>query len=78
MADREGVAGIAPDEFAEAHVGKDRCELHRAEQLIERLQERLVHAERETGPEIEQRGEAEKRKQRARGANAKCRCEFIR
>ena len=50
--DREGHGGGAPEEFAGADVGEDEQELQRAEQLVERLQNRLLEAQDEADPEI--------------------------
>jgi len=41
------------------------AELHRPEQLIERLQRGLIHPEREAHREVEQAGCARKREERA-------------
>src|SRR5688572_23081589 len=61
----------APHSLPQTHVGHYHHQLHGPEYLVERLQQGVVQAQPPSHTQIEQRGEPQKRKQRARRANGK-------
>jgi hypothetical protein len=69
--------GGAPDPLAGTHVEENERELHRTQEVIHRLQNRLVKAEAESNDEVEERGETEKRQERTSGADGERECELV-
>ena len=67
--DGEGFGGVGgPEAFTESDVGEDEDDLEGAEELVEGLEDGLVHAEAETDAEVEEGGGAEEGEEGTDGA----------
>lgn len=70
--------GSAPEHLAQTHVDEDHDDMNRAEELVEGLENGLVHAQPQANAEIQRGGGAEKGEERADRADRQRGGEFVR